>query len=447
VFTAGTTPGTYTNTVRATSGGITGSATVTVAAGALATIAVSPNPTTVTAGGTQTFTAVGRDAAGNVVALTPTWSVGAGGGTITAAGVFTAGTTPGTYTNTVRATSGGITGSATVTVSAAAPSIGALQVLVTGLTGPLVNGGSAVAQRTDLAGTPITISVSATGTGSNSNVPAGTYSVTYTPPSGWSITSTNPVTGRVVTAGGTTTATFAAAMAGTFVTPNILNNESFEAGWDGWTDASGGLPTTTRDNTMPPAPGGGSWAVGASVANAYYFRRELPGGPYDELWFRAYVRFSAGFSVTSQGSFWKFWRYRIPAGNAVGGGFDMTGSGLEFGSYQECASHFATVIPNSLITGNTWHTLEWHYKRNGDALPWAEFWWDNALITHADGPAGYNGCLYWSGDRLYMGWPSNRGAYVQLRSIDMVGTADNVTGTGMVWIDRVAASTLGRIGP
>jgi hypothetical protein len=257
----------------------------------------------------------------------------------------------------------------------------------------------------------------------------------------------NPVTGRVVTAGGTATATFAAVVTGSYLPPNILHDESFETGWDGWTDASGGSPTATRDNAMPPAPGGGSWAVRALVANAYYFRRELAGGPYDEVWLRAYVRFSAGYSVTSLGSFWKFWRYRTAPNNQVGGGFDMTGSGLEFGSYQECASHFALVIPNSVNTGDTWHILEWHYRRNGDALPWAEFWWDNALVTHADGPAAYNGCLYWSGNKLYMGWPNNRGTYVQLRSIDMVGTADNVTGTGTVWIDRIAGSSVGRIGP
>ncbi|MDP1891985.1 MAG: ice-binding family protein, partial [Gemmatimonadaceae bacterium] len=117
LFTAGTTPGTYTNTVVATSGAVTGSATVTVTVGSLATITVSPNPVTLAINGTQSFTAVGTDAGGNVVAITPTWSVAAGGGAISAGGLFTAGTTPGTYTNTVVATSGAVTGTATVTVT------------------------------------------------------------------------------------------------------------------------------------------------------------------------------------------------------------------------------------------------------------------------------------------------------------------------------------------
>ena len=120
LFTAGTVAGTYANTVQASSAGITGTATVTVTPGPLASITVTPNPQTLAVGGTQAYTAVGKDANGNVVAITPAWSVAAGGGAITAAGVFTAGNTPGTFTNTVTATSGSISGTATVTVTAGA---------------------------------------------------------------------------------------------------------------------------------------------------------------------------------------------------------------------------------------------------------------------------------------------------------------------------------------
>ena len=117
LFTAGTVPGTFTNTVTATSGGVTGTATVTVTAGALATVMVTPNPQALAINGTQQFSAVGRDAGGNVVAITPAWSVVAGGGAITGAGLFTAGVLPGTFTNTIRASSGGVVGLATVTVA------------------------------------------------------------------------------------------------------------------------------------------------------------------------------------------------------------------------------------------------------------------------------------------------------------------------------------------
>jgi hypothetical protein len=71
LFTAPTTPGTSTITV--TCGGMTATATVVVGAGALATITVTPNAT-LAIGATQQFTAVGRDAFNNIVAMTPVWS-------------------------------------------------------------------------------------------------------------------------------------------------------------------------------------------------------------------------------------------------------------------------------------------------------------------------------------------------------------------------------------
>jgi hypothetical protein len=118
LFTAGTTAGTFANTVQVSSGGIAATATVNVTAGALATMVLTPSPTTLAPGGTQQFTVVGRDANGNVVAVTPAWSVTAGGGSVDATGLFTAGASSGTFANTVRATSGTIVATATVTVTA-----------------------------------------------------------------------------------------------------------------------------------------------------------------------------------------------------------------------------------------------------------------------------------------------------------------------------------------
>jgi hypothetical protein len=118
LFTAGTVPGAYTATVKATAGTISGTATVNVIVGPLATITVTPNPDTTAITTTQLFAAVGRDAGGNVLSITPTWAVVAGGGTINSSGLFTAGTVPGSFLNTVTATSGSTTGTATVVVVA-----------------------------------------------------------------------------------------------------------------------------------------------------------------------------------------------------------------------------------------------------------------------------------------------------------------------------------------
>ncbi len=88
----------------------------TATIGALATITVSPDPVTLASNGTQRFTAVGRDTAGNVVAIAPAWSLAVGGGAIDNSGLFTAGGVAGVFVNTVTAASGSISGHATVTV-------------------------------------------------------------------------------------------------------------------------------------------------------------------------------------------------------------------------------------------------------------------------------------------------------------------------------------------
>jgi outer membrane protein OmpA-like peptidoglycan-associated protein len=81
----------------------------------LATITVKPNAN-LSFKGTQQFTAEGRDARGNLFAISPAWSV-ADGGTIDTLGLFTAGSTAGTFTNAVKASDGNVFGTASVTVT------------------------------------------------------------------------------------------------------------------------------------------------------------------------------------------------------------------------------------------------------------------------------------------------------------------------------------------
>jgi hypothetical protein len=123
MLTAGSTAGSF--TVTATSGSVSGTSTVTVASSALpvATITLTPATATLAEGATQQFTAIGKDANGDVVAFTPTWSVTAGGGEIDDDGLFTAGSTPGTFANTVSVTNGTVVATATVVVTAPAPDV------------------------------------------------------------------------------------------------------------------------------------------------------------------------------------------------------------------------------------------------------------------------------------------------------------------------------------
>ena len=86
--------------------------------GTLSAIVVTPNAT-LAATANQQMVAVGHDGNGNVMTITPVWSVVASGGTINAAGLFVAGATAGVYANTVVATVGSVSGHASITVTAA----------------------------------------------------------------------------------------------------------------------------------------------------------------------------------------------------------------------------------------------------------------------------------------------------------------------------------------
>ncbi len=117
LFTAGTAAGTFTNAVSATSGAVTTATDVTVVGGQVASVTVTPTPVTLDRGATQTFTAVAKDAQGNMVAGTPVWTLAdANAGALDASGKLIASSKAGTYTNAVVATIGGIQGKATVVI-------------------------------------------------------------------------------------------------------------------------------------------------------------------------------------------------------------------------------------------------------------------------------------------------------------------------------------------
>ncbi len=128
LFTAGSVPGQF--PVRATSDGISGQATVVVTPApvkplpGVATITIEQvKSDSLSAGTTRQYTAVARDSAGNVVDVSPTWSVVSGGGTITSEGLFTAGDSSGIFQNTIRASSGAVEAFTSVTVASSAAAL------------------------------------------------------------------------------------------------------------------------------------------------------------------------------------------------------------------------------------------------------------------------------------------------------------------------------------
>src|SRR5438309_2773245 len=111
-----TAPGRF--TITATSGEVSGTATlhVTATATRLATLTVVPASATIALGSSQPFTARGFDTAGNEMSITPTWSINSTSASCDSGGTCTS-DTAGTFT--VSATSGEIVGTATLHVTAA----------------------------------------------------------------------------------------------------------------------------------------------------------------------------------------------------------------------------------------------------------------------------------------------------------------------------------------
>ncbi|HLB37379.1 MAG TPA: Ig-like domain-containing protein [Gemmatimonadales bacterium] len=154
--------------ITATSGGVSGTATVTVAQQA-AVVAVSPEATTLTAlGATAPLAATVRDAGGSVmVGAAIAWaSSNTDVATVSAAGVVTA---VGNGTATITATSGGVSGTATVTV-AIPPSTLTVLIMAGQGNNKAINLGSQ-------GNTPVAILTTSTGDGESVTFDAATVNV------------------------------------------------------------------------------------------------------------------------------------------------------------------------------------------------------------------------------------------------------------------------------
>jgi uncharacterized protein (TIGR03382 family) len=120
VFTAGTAPATFVNTVQAQASGLAATATVIVTAGPVVQVTVSPSHPVLARSGTQQFSAAAADSYGNPVqGAGIAWSADPAAGTISTGGLFSAGNTSGDYPNAVTAQVGGVTGTAAVQILSA----------------------------------------------------------------------------------------------------------------------------------------------------------------------------------------------------------------------------------------------------------------------------------------------------------------------------------------
>jgi hypothetical protein len=189
--------------------GLTGatSAAFTVSSASPVSIVVTPNPATLPANVTQQFTAVGKDARGNDVAISATWSVRAGGGTIDGVtGLFTSGTVAGTFTKTVVAqykASATVTFKDSATVIVPGPSAGPAAVAlgtagnyvilaksgISNVPTSAITGNLGLSPATATAITGFALTLDATGTFSTSaQVTGNVYAADYTAPTPLTLT-------------------------------------------------------------------------------------------------------------------------------------------------------------------------------------------------------------------------------------------------------------------
>ncbi|MBS2031220.1 MAG: hypothetical protein JST54_25195, partial [Deltaproteobacteria bacterium] len=173
VFTAGTTPGTFVDTVQASANGLSATSTVVVTAGPVVAVSVSPAHPTLQPGATQLFSATATDAYGNVVAgSTRTWSADPAAGTIDVTGLFTAGNIAGDFASAVSVTVDGIVGTASVLVtgSSTTGTTGTTSTSTTGTSGTTT--GTTATSTTGTTGT--TTTSGSTGTTSTTGTDTGT---------------------------------------------------------------------------------------------------------------------------------------------------------------------------------------------------------------------------------------------------------------------------------
>jgi hypothetical protein len=277
-----------------------------------------------------------------------------------------------------------------------------------------------------------------------------------------SITGTAGIRTLTFSAAGLTSATSAniSVTVPVLVTPNLVNNASFENSWNGFTDWTTAAPPNgvTLDNTLAYD---GSWSirrtwapnpsgdVGAQLASTI--------GNVDRIWVRFYVRLTAPVTTVM-----KYMRFFTPGFNQTLGGLFL-GQGNEiflFGSEAENSEITTTIgLTEAQVIDGNWHSLEVELWRNGDPSGWpsAAFWFDGKPQYLPDGTYTKYSCYqpsppstcnssYWQGGRLYSGARSLSSS-LKMNVMEWIGTINQGnTTTGQINLDRIAISTAGRIG-
>jgi hypothetical protein len=326
---------------------------------------------------------------------------------------------------------------AAVTYSVTAAATGTLRITVTGL-GSASSGGAAQIVRTDIPGqSPMTVNVPSSGT-VDTSLAAGTYQINYEPPAGLYLAAGgSPLKTATVTANQATTVTYEVTATPTFAAPDILNNASFETGWDGFTHV-GWDGKTTAPSAMERSQDhakDGTWSVkhaygpGAGGGTKFEYFHAAQSHVFMRFWF-----YHSGTWPTAPV---KFARFIFDNNDHYG--WNNSGDAylkLNLGGYFNTAVLVANL-------NDAWHYLEIEYNRNqfGADLPGWRCWIDGNLPVKPvmDSPLTFDSSTGW------INWNKTfPHDVVGFWFLDTINDPNSVNGT--FYFDRIGASTQ-RIGP
>jgi hypothetical protein len=182
----------------------------------------------------------------------------------------------------------------------------------------------------------------------------------------------------------------------------------------------------------------------------------------DRVWFRFYLYLVAGWTIGIQ----KLITIKDSTDSVILADQDLcsTNDGYKFYFVSESNAAGAIIKHASEITTGTWHSFEIDLWRNGDTgldgvtnLPSAAFWYDGTQIINpygggGDGPdksTSDQTTFYWKNGRIYPGYPKyGRGTSAQIAEVRWVSTHNSPNSdSGTLWLDNLAMSSIGRIGP
>ena len=285
---------------------------------------------------------------------------------------------------------------------------------------------------------------------------------------GRSGTATVTVTATATPSTTATTSTIPTSPTTGFTPGDILDDASFETGWDGFMDGGSGTPTRlTRDATQ--RYGTGAWSVRkvmtagdprdetSSMHYAFYYRNGQngyvsPRHGVDRLYSRFWIRVDRTFN----GTILKLQMFQVDGFDKFAE-FAFFQNYLVFGYVREWGGGNIRIAPLSALNDGRWHSIESDVQFNGNTDAGGDYistaiWFDGVNVSMAAprvvGGTGRVGLGRWVNGRINAGSraPANVGRRIGVWSGPNVLNARNPV-AGNLWMDRISISTLGRVGP